>query len=380
MQNIQKLEIRQISRVFGANAALHEFTLDIEGGMFVSLLGPSGCGKSTALNCIAGLLELSAGEILLNGQPIHHLPPEKRGFGMVFQNYALFPHMTVTRNVQYGLETLHMPKSEQDRRVRWALELVQLDEAEFGRRYPAQLSGGQQQRLALARTIVLEPGLLLLDEPLSNLDAKLRGEMRLEIKRMHQQLELTTIYVTHDQSEAMSLSDLVVVMRKGRIEQIGTSQEIYNCPRSLYVADFMGYSNRLPVTIQNRAGDEWQVQTDAGIALRATSTFGGSADWQIGQKVLACSRPDDLTPDQPLNRIGGIVHLVEYIGKAFETVIRLTNDESVQLIMQSAEAPVPGHDISAGIASGRLLLFPFDPAFAGRAQPHDSILKEARHA
>ncbi len=378
MQTIQKLEIRQISRVFGANAALHEFTLEIDGGMFVSLLGPSGCGKSTALNCIAGLLDLSAGEIRLNGQPIHHLSPEKRGFGMVFQNYALFPHMTVTNNVRYGLETLHMPKSEQDRRIGWALDLVQLDETEFGRRYPAQLSGGQQQRLALARTIALEPGLLLLDEPLSNLDAKLRGEMRLEIKRMHQQLGLTTLYVTHDQSEAMSLSDLVVVMRKGRIEQIGTPQEIYNCPRSLYVADFMGYSNRLPVTIQSREGNEWQVQTEAGVTLRATTTFDGSNDWQPGQSVLACSRPDDLTPEQPLNRIGGIVHLVEYLGKTFETVMRLTGDESVQLLMQSAEAPTPGHDISAGIAPDRLLLFPFDPAFAGKLQRHDS--PEARHA
>src|SRR5579859_8076704 len=252
MEPVQKLEIRGMSRVFGATTALYDFNLEVAGGMFVTLLGPSGCGKSTALNCLAGLLDLSAGEIILNGKPIQDLPAEKRGFGMVFQNYALFPHLTVSHNVSYGLETTPMPKSERDRRVGWALDLVQLPEAEFGKRYPAQLSGGQQQRLAIARTIVREPQVLLLDEPLSNLDTRLRSEMRIEIKRLHQQLGLTTLYVTHDQSEAISLSDVVVVMKKGRIEQVGTPQEIYNCPQSLYVADFVGYINRLPVTLKER--------------------------------------------------------------------------------------------------------------------------------
>lgn len=362
MDAIKKLELQGVTRAFGATNALYDFTLEITGGMFVSLLGPSGCGKSTALNCLAGLLDLTAGAILLNGQPIHQIPAEKRGFGMVFQNYALFPHLNVIKNVRYGLETRHMPKVEMDRRVQWALDLVHLDIEEFGRRFPAQLSGGQQQRLAIARTIALEPDLLLLDEPLSNLDTKLRNEMRIEIKRMHQQLGLTTIYVTHDQSEAMSLSDLVVVMRKGRIEQVGTPQDIYNCPNSLYVADFMGYANRLPVQIVDRDGSEWIVKTDTGVTLRATSTFAGSSEWKSGNRVVACSRPDDMLAD-PLpetNQMRGTVYLVDYVGKAFEIVARLEGDEACQLLVWSQRPVDLEHDIKFGIRPNRLLLFPAD--------------------
>ncbi len=379
MQAIQKLEMRDMSRVFGSNVALQDFSLEINGGMFVSLLGPSGCGKSTALNCLAGLLDLSAGEILLNGQPIHHLSPEKRGFGMVFQNYALFPHMNVKRNVQYGLDTRPMPRSERERRVHWALDLVQLDEAEFGSRFPAQLSGGQQQRLAFARTIVLEPNLLLLDEPLSNLDAKLRNEMRIEIKNIHRRLGLTTIYVTHDQAEAMSLSDLVVVMRKGRIEQVGKPQDIYNAPKSLYVADFMGYSNRLPVTVTGREGSEWIVQTDTGLTLRAASTV--EAVIQPGQPAVVCCRPDELTTTYTgaANQLTGVVDLSEYIGKAYESVVRLAPDEQRQFLIHSPEFLEPGCDVKFGIAPRRLLLFPFDSTTPG-SPTRVSAIKEARHA
>jgi len=228
MERIETLLMEGVSRRFGSAAALTDFTLEIRGGTFTTLLGPSGCGKTTALNCLAGLLDLSKGKILLNGRPIHHVPAEKRGFGLVFQNYALFPHLNVARNVSYGLEIKRVPRAERQRRVQAALEMVHLEE--FGKRYPAQLSGGQQQRLAVARTLVLEPSLLLMDEPLSNLDANLRNEMRIEIKRIHTELNLTTVYVTHDQAEAMSLSDTVVVMRQGHIVQTGTPQEIYNRP------------------------------------------------------------------------------------------------------------------------------------------------------
>src|SRR6266567_3440003 len=262
--------MRGVTRRFGTTTALYDFNLEVLGGKFITFLGPSGCGKTTALNCLAGLQELTAGEILLNGRPIQDVPAEKRGFGMVFQNYALFPHLNVFRNVDYGLELRRVPKAEREKRVRRALALVHLED--FERRYPAQLSGGQQQRLAIARTIVLEPTLLLLDEPLSNLDANLRNEMRIEIKRLHNELGLTTVYVTHDQSEAMSLSDKVVVMRLGRIEQIGSPQEIYNQPNSLFVSRFMGYVNHLPVTIIDKVDDFWLVQTTNGIQLRATST------------------------------------------------------------------------------------------------------------
>jgi putative spermidine/putrescine transport system ATP-binding protein len=361
MERIKNLEMRGVTRRFGNSTALHNFNLNMQGGMFVSLLGPSGCGKSTALNCLAGLLDLSEGEILLNDKPIQHLPAEKRGFGMVFQNYALFPHLNVARNVGYGLEIRGVPKAERERRTQKALELVHL--GEFGKRFPAQLSGGQQQRLALARTIVLEPGLLLLDEPLSNLDTKLRNEMRVEIKRLHEELNLTTLYVTHDQSEAMSMSDLVLVMRLGNIEQLGTPQEIYNSPNSLYVADFMGYVNKLEVEIAGREGDEWLVRLPgqaAGPTLHCKTTL-KDANWKTGDKVLACSRPDEtlVDPLPPSNHLQGAVTLVEYMGKAFEGLVNL-DDSDQQVMAHSQRLLEQGQRIEFGIRPDRLLLFPIE--------------------
>ena len=362
MPPIQKLELRGLSRIFGSTSALYDFSLDIAGGSFVTLLGPSGCGKSTALNCIAGLLDLTEGEIRLNGAPIQHVSAEKRGFGMVFQNYALFPHLTVSRNVSYGLETHHMPHSERASRVHAALDLVQLNEAEFGNRFPAQLSGGQQQRLAFARAIVLEPSVLLLDEPLSNLDTKLRTEMRIEIKHLHKRLGLTTIYVTHDQGEALSMSDQVVVMRKGRIVQVGTPPDIYTCPHDLYVADFMGYVNQIPVTLVDRSSGQWIVQTEAGVRLNASVTTEAATSWPIGRPLVACARPDDLwagtASSASTNRLRGIVHLVEYVGQAFEAVVRLENDEQCQVLIHSEQPLDIERPVEFGIRPARLLLFP----------------------
>jgi len=364
MEKISQLALQGVTRSFGTTQALYDFTLDIIGGQFVSLLGPSGCGKTTALNCLAGLLDLTGGSIILDGKPIHQIPAEKRGFGMVFQNYALFPHLTVFKNVSYGLENRRMPKAEIEQRVRWALDLVHLDFEVFSQRFPAQLSGGQQQRLAIARTIALEPQLLLLDEPLSNLDSKLRNEMRIEIKALHRQLGLTTIYVTHDQSEAMSLSDLVVVMRAGHIEQVGTPQEIYNCPNSSYVADFMGYSNRIPVEIAGREGSEWLVKTDTGVMLRASSNFVGSRDWKQGDRVVAVARPDDLLaePLPTTNHLSGTVHLVDYVGKSYELLVRLEGAETLQLLVCSQTPTEPEQPLQFGIRPERLLLFPVDAA------------------
>ena len=363
MEPIQKLRMKNVTRRFGATTALNNFNLEITGGSFVTFLGPSGCGKSTALNCLAGLLDLSQGEIILNGRPIHQVAAEKRGFGMVFQNYALFPHLTVFRNVSYGLEIQKVARVERERRVHRSLAMVHLED--FEKRYPAQLSGGQQQRLAIARTIVLEPNLLLLDEPLSNLDANLRNEMRIEIKRIHSELGLTTVYVTHDQSEAMSLSNQVVVMRQGSIEQSGTPQEIYMQPGSLYVAHFMGYANRLPVKIV--ASDErgFLVQTAGGIQLRATSTEAESLRWQPGQQVIACCRPDETQVEDTLaaNRLQGRVQLVEYMGKSFEILVYLENDGDAQrLLVHSRQPFAEGSTIDFGISPSRLLLFKDDDA------------------
>lgn len=357
MEKIDTLVMRGITRRFDATTALHDFNLALQGGTFTTLLGPSGCGKSTALNCLAGLLELSEGEILLNDRPIQHIPAEKRGFGMVFQNYALFPHLNALRNVGYGLEVRGVPRAEREQRVRKALELVQL--GDLGKRYPAQLSGGQQQRLAIARTIVLEPALLLLDEPLSNLDANLRNEMRIEIKNIHTQLGLTTLYVTHDQSEAMSLSDIVVVMRLGRIEQVGTPQEIYNQPTSLFVARFMGYVNRIPVEIVGREEAYWRVRRADGAVFLARSYANESEQWKAGDRVLACCKPDETLSD-PLpatNHLRGRVQLVEYLGKSFEALVQLDNDGQGKLLVHGSSAPEPGSEIEFGVRPERLLLF-----------------------
>ena len=222
---------------------LDHFHLTVNEGELVSLLGPSGCGKTTTLRTVAGFIDPSAGTVTIAGRNVTRLPPNKRDLGIVFQSYALFPHLTVFQNVAFGLERRRVNKAEQTQRVNDALALV--DMADFAHRRPAQLSGGQRQRVAVARAIVIEPTLLLMDEPLSNLDAKLRVGMRTEIRRLQQRLGITTLYVTHDHVEALTLSDRIVVMNKGHIEQIGTPEAVFSAPRTPFVADFMGFENRL---------------------------------------------------------------------------------------------------------------------------------------
>src|SRR5690606_24466093 len=234
--SFQELRLDRMSRSFGTFNALREINLTIRKGEFIALLGPSGCGKSTALNCIAGLLGTTSGGIYIDERRMDQLKPEDRGFGMVFQNYALFPHMNVLQNVGFGLKMRGLAKSEIEKRARAALALVRLQGQE--EKLPGQLSGGQQQRVAIARAIVIEPPVVLMDEPLSNLDAKLRLEMRAEIRRIHNQLGSTTIYVTHDQDEALSLADRIVVLRDGEIRQVGKPHELYEEPRYRDVAAF----------------------------------------------------------------------------------------------------------------------------------------------
>jgi len=223
--------------------------LAVEHGEFLTLLGPSGCGKTTTLRIIAGFEKPDRGEILFDGKLVNDLPPYERNIGIVFQDYALFPHMTVFKNVAFGLEMKKLPKGEIERKVRWALELVGL--IGFENRYPEQLSGGQQQRVALARALVVEPEVLLLDEPLSNLDAKIRERLRGEIKRIQRELGITTIYVTHDQEEAMAISDRIAVMNVGHVEQVGKPLELYYRPKTEFVARFLGLSNILELEAEN---------------------------------------------------------------------------------------------------------------------------------
>ncbi|NJE61529.1 ABC transporter ATP-binding protein [Thermococcus sp. 21S7] len=223
--------------------------LAVKDGEFLTLLGPSGCGKTTTLRMIAGFEKPERGEILFDGRRVNDLPPYERGIGIVFQDYALFPHMTVFKNIAFGLEMKRLPRAEIERRVRWALELVGLEGLE--NRYPEQLSGGQQQRVALARALVVEPEVLLLDEPLSNLDAKIRERLRGEIKRIQRELGITTIYVTHDQEEAMAISDRIAVMNVGHVEQVGKPLELYYRPKTEFVARFLGLSNILELKAEN---------------------------------------------------------------------------------------------------------------------------------
>ncbi|HEX7685354.1 MAG TPA: ABC transporter ATP-binding protein [Trinickia sp.] len=290
-------------------AALKGLDLDIDRGEFIALLGPSGCGKSTALNCIAGLQPLSGGEIWLDDKRIDVLPPEKRGFGMVFQNYALFPHMSVLDNVGFGLKMRGVSKSETDKRARAALQLVQLVGHES--KLPGQLSGGQQQRVAIARAIVIEPPVVLMDEPLSNLDTKLRIEMRAEIRRIHGGLDRATIYVTHDQDEALSMADRIVVMREGVVQQVASPKEIYCRPKNLHVARFMGYRNVLSCELDRAAGEAVEVSA-SGVRL-----IGTPMEALESKNAMIAIRPDDLVRAQPgtPNAFEVDVDVVEYGGR-----------------------------------------------------------------
>lgn len=254
------VKLQNIVKKFGDFTAVHPMSLDLPEGSFVTFLGPSGCGKTTTLRMIAGLLDPTDGGIFVGDRQINDIPIHKRNLGIVFQNYALFPHKTVAENVAFGLKYRNVAKEERDRRVKEALELVQLPH--LANSYPKQLSGGQQQRIALARAIVVEPDVLLLDEPLSALDANLREDMRVELKRIQEQIGITTIFVTHDQSEALAMSDTLVVMSNGRVEQVGDPKEIYTNPTSRFVADFLGTSNILPATIAEEGGQAG-VKTDA---------------------------------------------------------------------------------------------------------------------
>ncbi len=346
-----ELHVDGVRRVFGDHVALHGMDLTIGGGEFVALLGPSGCGKSTALNCLAGLLPLSGGRIVLDGKRIDQLPPEKRGFGMVFQNYALFPHMTVRRNIAFGLAMRKVARAEQARRVDEALRMVRL--TEHADKYPAQLSGGQQQRVAIARAIVLEPPLVLMDEPLSNLDASLRLEMRSEIRRLHQSLGLTTVYVTHDQEEALALADRLVVLRDGRVQQVGSPEEVYAHPRNQYVAGFMGYRNLLSVSVTS-VSDERATVSLGGVRLTGVNRDGLSAGSAV---AVAAIRPEDFSVAlrQSDNVVAAEVEIVEYHGREQAVEARLPDGQPLHLRTTSRLAP--GDAVRLRVPVERVLVF-----------------------
>ena len=350
-ESFSELRLDRIGRNFGEQAALSELSLTIRGGEFIALLGPSGCGKSTALNCLAGLLPLSSGSIWLDDRRIDGLPPEQRGFGMVFQNYALFPHMTVRDNVAFGLKMRKTPGPELRRRVDEAMALVRLeDQAE---KLPAQLSGGQQQRVAIARAVVYEPPLVLMDEPLSNLDAQLRLAMRTEIRRLHQTLGLTTIYVTHDQEEALSMADRLVVLREGVVQQVGTPDDVYAHPVNRYVAGFMGYRNMLEFDLES-ATAETAVLASKDVRLTGM-TFGPIE----AKRAVAAIRPEDIVVNGPgPNRLQVTAEVVEYHGREILVLARLPAGEA--LYIRTEERCVAGDSITVSVPPERVLIYPAD--------------------
>ena len=333
-QNFRTLHIEGMARTFGDFKALNGITLDIQRGEFVALLGPSGCGKSTALNCIAGLLPMTGGTIRLDDQRIDLLKTEDRGFGMVFQNYALFPHMTVRDNIGFGLRMRGVPGVELSRRVEAAVALVRMKEQ--AHKLPGQLSGGQQQRVAIARAIAIEPSLVLMDEPLSNLDAKLRLEMRQEIRRIHMQQHATTVYVTHDQEEALSLADRIVVMRDGQVQQVGSPSDLYDLPVDLAVADFMGFRNRLTGRVQMQQGQRVSVAV-SGAGGAAETLTGRARHGSLGDRVVLAARPDDLTVQpQGLPGISAVVEMTEYRGRGFQATGKTADGQTVYFSVDHA--------------------------------------------
>ncbi len=283
------LRLDHVTKRFDGTTAVDDVSFEVPRGSFATLLGPSGCGKTTTLRMIAGFYDPDAGDIVLGGKRINDLPAHRRGTAMVFQDYALFPHMTVKGNVSYGLQLAKISGAERARRTSETLQFVGL--AGLGDRWPNQLSGGQQQRVAVARALVLQPQVLLLDEPLSNLDAKLRVQLRWELRALQQRLKMTFVYVTHDQDEALSLSDWIAVMNAGRVEQAGTPWEIYYHPRTSFLADFVGAVNLVPATVKDvRASDIVVAFGDHALTVRAPA----GVDLRLGQDVKICVRPEAL--------------------------------------------------------------------------------------
>jgi len=352
-----QLELRGVGRSFGGRDALVDLDLTVRAGEFIALLGPSGCGKSTALNCLAGLLPLTHGQILVDGKRVDTVAAEQRDFGMVFQNYALFPHLSVEKNIAFGLQMRKVSKAEIKRRVAEAIALVKLEE--HAKKLPGQLSGGQQQRVAIARAVVVEPRLVLMDEPLSNLDAKLRLEMRTEIRRLHQSLGLTTIYVTHDQEEALSMADRLVVLREGRVQQIGTPEDLHAKPANWHVADFMGYRNLVDLTVAAEAGSDVTLTAD-GVTVHGTAMEKVS----VGDQVRVAIRPEDLVvvseshPVQGGNDLAGTVAVVEYHGREF--AVSVQTDRGTVLHVRSDHAPQIGAKVRMTADPSRVLVYSSD--------------------
>jgi spermidine/putrescine transport system ATP-binding protein len=324
------VELRKVFKVFNGETAVRGVDLDIRQGEFFSILGPSGCGKTTTLRLMAGFEIPSAGDVMIRGQSMTNTPPYRRPVNTVFQSYALFGHLTVWENIAFGLRIKKLGKAEIEERVREVLNLVKMES--FANRYPSQLSGGQQQRVALARALVNRPAVLLLDEPLGALDLKLRKQMQVELSNLHQDLGLTFVMVTHDQEEAMSLSDRIAVMHEGRIEQIGTPQEIYECPQTAFVADFIGDTNLLAGRVEacDRATLTVRTKSNLKIVVQQSDKWNGNT----GDSAVVSVRPEKIylnlyQPDVSVNCFEGRLKHTMYMGTHVHYVVELSSGDLI---------------------------------------------------
>jgi spermidine/putrescine ABC transporter ATP-binding subunit len=351
-----RVSLRRVVKRFGNVYAAKDVELDIAKGEFFTLLGPSGCGKTTTLRIIAGFEYPDSGQVFFDEEDVTYTKPYERGTAMVFQNYALWPHMSVFDNVAYGLKVRKLPKEEIRRRVLEVLDLVGLRGLED--RYPLQLSGGQQQRVALARALVVEPKVLLLDEPLSNLDAKLRIRMREEIKKIQRTLNITTIYVTHDQEEAMSISDRVAVMNQGRILQVGTPQDIYFRPKNIFVATFIGKSTLLQGKVVKKDAD--RVVVDVGGEARIAGKLASDSGIKEGDDAVLVIKPEDFTvdpPEEPYNAIEGVVEFSMFLGSFTQLRMSVAN-QNLKVFIDPKKEVKPGSKFVIYVKIDDVLVFP----------------------
>ena len=348
------IRVRNLTKSYGSGVVVDGVDLDIAPGELFFLLGPSGCGKSTLLRVLAGFVQPDAGEIFFGAECINPLPPRERNAAMVFQTYALWPHMSVFENVAYGLRVRNVGRAETAERVEKALALVQMNG--FANRKPTQLSGGQQQRIALARALVVSPRVLLLDEPLSNLDARLRDELRQEIGRLHHQMKLTMVYVTHDQKEALTLADRLAVMERGKLAQVGKPREVYDRPTTRFVARFLGDSNFIDGTVREPAGEGYVVETALG-TLQGVSSRGPLAN---GARVTLSIRPQFLAVgagEGSGNRIEATVSRVTFLGELLHLEVR-AGDVPLEVLTlpQRAGGLEPGANVTLTVPAEQVVL------------------------
>ena len=342
------IEVKNVVKKYGDVLGVGPISFSVEKGEFLTLLGPSGCGKTTTLRMIAGLEQPTQGEIFIDGKNMDQVPPNQRDVGMVFQNYALFPHMTVSDNLKFGLDFRKVSENEKEEKVKEMLSLVGL--SGFGSRYPKELSGGQQQRVGLARALIINPTVLLLDEPLSNLDVKLRLEMRAELNRIRKRLDVTALYVTHDQEEALSMSDTIAVLKNGEVIQLGNPVDIYESPKSEFVADFIGYSNIMSFKIISKENDKFHCVSEQGLEIYLYETsINSTLDLKNEDQLLCLLRPDRIGIEQfknnemdisESNQYLGIVNEVLYLGADIHFHVTLSRCTEKLLIISKAKAEI----------------------------------------